>query len=101
MFDYYSTPEAYKEANGYIIDGVWYPRVTRIVGIKSKPALYRYYAEATSYKASQEAMERSAAEGTMVHEAVEGILMGQNSEVPALVKPAVDAFCEFMKTKNI
>ncbi len=77
MFDYYSTPESYKEANGYIIDGIWYPRVTRILSIKAKPALYRFYAEQESFKASQRITEASAAVGSLVHEAAEAILLGQ------------------------
>ena len=101
MFDYYSTPEAYKEANGYIIDGIWYPRVTRILSIKAKPALYRFYAEQESFKASQKITEQSAAEGTLVHEAAEAILLGQNPEVADIIKPAIDAFKKFLEIKNV
>ncbi|MEK7547194.1 MAG: hypothetical protein AAB536_03400 [Patescibacteria group bacterium] len=101
MFDYYSTPEGFKEANGYIIDGIWYPRVTKIVSIKAKPALYRFYAEQESFKASQKITEQSAAEGTLVHEAAEAILLGQNPEVDETIKPAIKAFRKFIETKNI
>ena len=66
MFSEYKNIDEFKDANGYTIDGVWYPRVTKIVGIKSKPALYRYYGEAKSYKSAQEATEQSAKEGTMI-----------------------------------
>ena len=76
--DFYKNAELLKEASGYTIDGVWYPRVTKIVSIKSKPALYRYYGEAASYKAAQAVTEQSAREGTMLHEAVEGLLLGKN-----------------------
>ncbi|MBI4085107.1 MAG: hypothetical protein HY432_01190 [Candidatus Liptonbacteria bacterium] len=101
MFDYYSTPEGFKEANGYVIDGVWYPRVTKIVSIKSKPALYRFYAEQESFKASQEITEKSAAEGTLVHEAAEAILLGQKPEVDKIIEPAIKAFQKFIGEKNI
>ncbi len=101
MFDYYSTPEAYKEANGYIIDGIWYPRVTRILSIKAKPALYRFYAEQESFKASQKITEQSAAEGTLVHEAAEAILLGQKPEVDDKIKPAIEAFKKFLEIKNV
>ena len=51
----FKTEEDFKQQNGYDIDGVWYPRVTKIMSIKAKPALYRYYGEAESFKAAQAA----------------------------------------------
>ena len=102
MFDTYSTIEGFKEANGYTIDNVWYPRVTKIVGIKAKPALYRYYGEAANFKAAQEVTEKSAAEGTLVHEAAEAILLGRTPEtIDPLIKPAIDAFTDFLMRNNI
>ena len=71
-FSEYKDTEDFKEQCGYTIDEVWYPRVTKIVTIKAKPALYRYYGAATSYKAAQDATEQSAKEGTLVHETIEG-----------------------------
>ena len=81
MFGDYKDLNDFKEQCGYTIDDVWYPRVTKIVTIKAKPALYYYYGEAKSYRAAQEATERSAEEGTMMHEAVEGLLLGKNREI--------------------
>lgn len=101
MFGEYKDAEAFKEASGYTIDGVWYPRVTKIVTIKSKPALYYYYGQAKSYKAAQEITEQSAKEGTMIHEAVEGILLGKNPEIPEQVAPAVRSFLDFYEKNNI
>ena len=101
MFGDYKDIDDFKEASGYTIDGVWYPRVTKIVTIKSKPALYYYYGEAKSYKAAQEATELSAKEGTMIHEAVEGLLLGKNPEIPAQIAPAVASFQEFFNKNNI
>ena len=101
MFDSYKNEEDYKEQNGYTIDGVWYPRVTRIVSIKAKPALYRFYGEAASYKSAQESTEKSAAEGTLVHEAVEGYLLGKTPQVDPLIAPAFQGFLEFMDSRNI
>ena len=95
------TLEEFKEQSGYIINDVWYPRVTKIVTIKAKPALYYYYGEAKSYKAAQLATERSAREGTMIHEAVEGILLDKNPQVPAAILPAVKSFSAFMMTNKI
>lgn len=101
MFDHYTNAEGFREASGYTIDGVWYPRVTKILSIKAKPALYRFYAEAENFKASQAITEKSAAEGTLVHEAVEAILLGQKPEVDPLIAPAVKAFEQFLQKKNI
>ena len=71
----FKTEQEFKEANGYTIDGAWYPRVTKIIGIKSKPALLRYYGDAVSFKAAKEATELAALEGTAVHEAVQKTLI--------------------------
>lgn len=101
MFDEYKTLDDFKEQSGYTIDDVWYPRVTKIVTIKAKPALYRYYGEAKSYKAAQEVTEQSAKEGTMLHEAVEALLLGKTQEIPAEVAPAVRSFQEYFEKNHI
>ncbi len=101
MFGDYKDLNDFKEQCGYTIDDAWYPRVTKIVTIKAKPALYYYYGEAKSYKAAQEATERSAEEGTLLHEAVEGLLLGKNPEIPPEIAPAVKSFQEFFARNNI
>ena len=101
MFDNYKDGESFKEASGYTIDGTWYPRVTKIVSIKAKPALLRFYAEAENFKAAQAITEKSAEEGTLIHETIEGILLGKNPEIPALVAPAIKAFTDFYEKNNI
>lgn len=101
MFDSYKNEEDYKEKNGYTIDGIWYPRVTRIVSIKSKPALYRFYGEAASYKAAQESTENSAKEGTMVHEAVEAHMLGGTPQVDPLIMPAYRGYLNFIENRNL
>ena len=101
MFDFYKDEESFKEASGYTIDGIWYPRVTKIVSIKAKPALYRFYGEAESFKAATAITEKSAEEGTLIHETVEGLLLNKNPEIPDSIKPAVTSFMEFVDTKNI
>ena len=35
--------------HGYTINGRWYPRVTSILDIKAKPALYRFYGGLSSF----------------------------------------------------
>ncbi|HVM76558.1 MAG TPA: hypothetical protein VMU07_00120 [Candidatus Paceibacterota bacterium] len=101
MFGDYKDLAEFKETSGYDIDGVWYPRVTKIVSIKSKPALYYYYGEAKSFKAAQETTEQSAKEGTMIHEAVEGLLLGKNPEIPEQIAPAVKSFLDFFEKNRI
>ncbi len=91
----------FKDQCGYTINDLWYPRVTKIVGIKAKPALYYYYGEAKSYQAAKTATERSAEEGTAIHEAIEGLLLGKKSDVSPAVAPAVTAFLEFSEKNNI
>lgn len=100
MWDY-KDEEDFKTKCGYEIDGAWFPRVTKIVDIKSKPALYFYYGEAASYKAAQESTKKSAEEGTLIHEVSQAILMGKSPEIPAHVKPAISAFCDYIERNNI
>ncbi len=101
MFDYYDSPESFKEANGYTIDDTWYPRVTKIVSIKAKPALYRFYGEAANFRAGQAITQKSAEEGTLIHETVEALLLGQKPEIPAAIAPAVNSFLNFIEQRNI
>ncbi len=97
----FTSPENFKEDCGYTIEDVWYPRVTRIVSIKAKPALYHFYAEARSVAAGQAISEQSAKEGTLLHEAVEALLLGQEPEVAEIIRPAVDAFRNFREQHRI
>ncbi|HXV27161.1 MAG TPA: hypothetical protein VD862_04030 [Candidatus Paceibacterota bacterium] len=100
MSDYASLAD-FRERAGYDIDGVWYPRITSIVSIKAKPALYRYYARMPDWRTADEAKERSAQEGTLVHLTVEAILKGMPMEVEEGIRPAVDAFLEFRRHHDI
>lgn len=101
MFDEYKNLDEFKEQSGYVIDDVWYPRVTKIVSIKAKPALYYYYGEAKDYRTAKAATEQSAKEGTMIHEAVEGLLLDSHPKVPAHIAPAVKSFAAFMMANHI
>lgn len=100
LFDYKNEAE-FKEKCGYEIDGQWYPRVTKIVEIKAKPALYRYYGEAASYKAAQEATELSAKEGTLVHETVQKLLIGERPIIDPSIQPAVEGAIKFVEKHGI
>jgi hypothetical protein len=100
MFDYQS-PEQFKEECGYEINGSWFPRVTKIVSIKAKPALYHYYAEAANFAEAAAQTKKSAEEGSKIHESAEKILIGQKPAIDPLIAPAIQAFAEFLDQKNI
>jgi hypothetical protein len=97
----YSSFGDFRERAGYEIGGVWYPRVTSIVAIKAKPALYRYYAQMPGMRAADEAKERSAEEGGRVHDAVEAVLKGHQPIVDEFTRPAVEAFTEFLRNTHV
>lgn len=98
---FYRTAEEFKQHNGYEIEGMWYPRVTKLLEIKSKPGLDSFFKELDSYTAVEEVKNRSAAEGTMIHEAVQGLLTGTSPEIPEIIAPAVRAFERFNEKKGI
>tara|TARA_Y100000310_G_scaffold249760_1_gene255849 strand:- start:574 stop:1347 length:774 start_codon:yes stop_codon:yes gene_type:complete len=93
--------KTFKEQCGYDIDGVWYPRVTKIVDIKSKPALYRYYAELGSFEKGENIKEKSANEGTLIHDTMEKIMVGEPVEIDPSIRPSVDAARQFIEDHNI
>lgn len=96
------SPREFKESGGYEIDGKgWYPRVTKIVEIKAKPALYRFYGRMASFADGERMKKRSAEEGTMIHEAVEELLLGREPVVSPSISPSVDAFVSFIEKNHI
>lgn len=103
---FYKTLGEFKDSNGYEIDGLWYPRVTSIISIKAKPALYKFYAEQSSFASAEAIKNKSAEEGSLLHETVEAILagqdlLGQGKEISEIVRPAVVAFLDFKKQNEI
>jgi len=98
---WYSSVENFKNANGYEIDGVWYPRVTSILSIKSKPALYYYYASLPNYQAGEAIKKQSAEEGTLLHNTVEALLRNEPIPIPDSIKSAVGAFQDFAAKNQI
>ena len=100
MAFYQQGVENFKESNGYVIDDIWYPRVTSIISIKAKPALYRYYADLENFAQGEEIKKKSADEGTRVHSAVEAILTGKDPAVDKDISPAVEAFRKFVDEKK-
>lgn len=98
---WYKDIKSFKDANGYEIDGIWYPRVTAIVGIKAKPALYMFYASLPNFKAGEEIKNRSAEEGTLIHNTIEAILKKEPVVVEDRIKPAIAAFMEFYQSHDV
>ncbi len=100
MADYFKDADEFKNDCGYTIDGSWYPRVTRIVSIKSKPGLNGFFKEVGAAGAKA-ISEKSAEEGTLVHQVAAAILLGQEPEVPEQIAPAMGAFRAFLEAKDI
>ena len=98
---YHRTLEDFKNTSGYTIDGFWYPRVTQIVSMKVKPGLYKFYAEQESFEAGEAMKAKSAEEGTLIHETVEAILSGQQPVIPENIRPAIDAFMNFLNHNEV
>ncbi len=102
---FYKTVEGFLKDNGYELEingsRQWYPRVTAIIGIKAKPALYHFYGSMESYAHGEKVKELSAAEGTLIHEVSQAILLGEEPEVPSSIAPAIVAFRNFLNEKKI
>ncbi len=97
----FSSPKEFKETCGYEIDNFWYPRVTKIVEIKAKPALYRFYASMNNFDEGERMKQKSAEEGTLIHETVEALLLGEHPAIPSSVAPSIRAFEEFTDKNSI
>ena len=98
---WYKDIKTFKDENGYEIDGIWYPRVTAIVGIKAKPALYQFYAGLPDFATGEAIKAKSAEEGTLIHETVEAILQNEPAVIPETIAPAIGAFQEFYSRNDI
>lgn len=98
---YYKDAQHFMEENGYDVEGTWYPRVTKIVGIKAKPALYKFYADMPNFEEGERVKEQSANEGTRIHEYVEKIFLGEDPVIPPSIVPAISAFRDFITRKEI
>ena len=99
--DFYNNINSFRDANGYEMEGSWYPRVTAIVSIKAKPALYRFYAGQSSFAAAEAMKNKSAEEGTLVHEIIEKLLLGHPTMIPDTVAPIVAAFEDLQHQHHI
>lgn len=98
---WYKNLEEFKNVNGHEIKGTWLPRVTKILDIKSKPALEGFFKEMGSYSSAEEVKNKSAAEGSLVHSVIQKIAVGETSDIPAEVRPAAAAFLKFNEGAKI
>jgi hypothetical protein len=98
---YYTDAKQFKDLSGYEIDGIWYPRATKIVEIKAKPALYKFYGDLDSFAQGEEIKAKSASEGTLIHEAAESILVGKSPVVDPSITPSINSFVDFLEKNNI
>lgn len=101
MLEKYSGTDDFKEKNGYTIDDVWYPRITRIVSIKAKPALDIFYAQVGGVEKGKKIAQKSADEGTLVHETVEGLLLGRSIDIDPSIAASAQAFLDFQESAAI
>lgn len=97
----YKTVEEFKSTNGYSIEGVWYPRVTKILDIKSKPALENFWREMGSFTEAENVKNKSAEHGSLVHSTIEKIVLGESIDIPLEIRPAVGAFFKFNEERRI
>ena len=98
---YYKNEDHFKSENGYEVNKTWYPRVTKIVAIKSKPALDVFLKEVGDYTLAENIKTKSAEEGTLIHNAIGKLVWGERVEVPEYIRPAIDAFQRFNEAKKI
>lgn len=97
----YANAEEFMQKNGYAINGGWYPRVTKILEVKSKPALDAFFKEVGSYDFAEAIKNKSAEEGTLVHETMQKLACGEPIIIPEQIRPAAETFLNFIKEKNI
>lgn len=92
---WYRNGEHFKEENGYYIEGEWYPRVTRIIQIKSKPALEYFFKEVGNYSSVQDIKNKSAEEGSTTHNIIEKLILCETPDVPREFSAIALAFEKF------
>ena len=98
---WFKDAESFKKVSGHEINGTWYPRVTHILSVKAKPALDIFFKEMESYAAAEEVKNKSAEEGTLVHETIQKLAVGEKIAVPKEIEPAAAAFKEFQAKNQI
>lgn len=98
---YYKDAEHFKEVNGYPINGGWYPRVTKILDVKSKPGLENFFKEVGDYAAAEDIKQKSAEAGSLLHLTLQRVVAGDAVSIPAEILPAMEGFRKFNETRKI
>ncbi len=98
---WYNNASEFMADMGHNRDGEWLPRVTRILDVKAKPALESFMKEVGSFEAAEEIKNKSAQEGSLVHEVVQKVAIGEPVEIPDSIAPAVAAFEDFAARRGI
>lgn len=98
---WYSNEEEFKTICGYEVNDSWFPRVTKILDIKAKPGLETFWKEVGHYSSAEEIKNKSAEHGSLVHETVQKLVIGERTEIPEAIRPAVEAFQSFNEEKQI
>jgi len=96
----YQDIEEFKKDQGYFIENIWYPRVTKICDVKSKPALYYFYAQAPNFEAANLKKKKAADEGKIVHEIIESFITRRSIIIPDEYLGFKKAFEEFLKNHS-
>ncbi len=90
-----------KKHYGHRVNGFWYPRVTSICNIVSKPGLENWFASQGSVYAMKKRRKELTEWGDLIHETVESILLGRMPKIDSKICPSIDAFLEWMKNHKI
>ncbi len=98
---WFKDAEHFKSVSGHEVNGVWFPRVTKILDVKAKPALEFFLKEMESYSAAEDIKNKSAEEGSLVHSVVQKVAVNEPVEIPKEIEPAVEGFRKFSGEKNI
>ena len=97
----YKDTDDFMQKNGYALSGGWYPRVTKILEVKSKPGLDSFFKEVGSYDFAESIKNKSAEEGTLVHETMQKLACGESIIIPEQIRPAAETFMDFIAKNNI
>jgi len=91
----------FKDTMGYELGDGWYPRVTKILDVKAKTGLDNFFREMGHYAAVEDVKNKSAEEGSRVHDTIQKYLIGNLVSTPDDMAHVVGAFEQFNKTQGI
>ena len=98
---WYQNLSHFKSVCGHEVNGSWYPRVTKILDIKSKPGLDTFFREVGNYLDAENIKNKSAEEGTAMHNIIEKLILGEEVSIPKSIEAAVSAFRKFKGERKI